>query len=164
MTRNLPSWARNVCTRPEIMCLDAAFGATHGGGGLRHVHSFEGAQQKSLPLAVRQRLHGGLQRLHGLVHLQPMARAAARGSAACSIGSGISSSSSSRRKGSQAITRFADHAPALHVADAVLQDAIEQRLPLVRRARRRRRGRAGAWRPGRRRARRPRGAGRSGRS
>ena len=150
--------------RTKIMRLDAALRAFHRRRGFRDVQSFKIAQQKRLPLARRQSGQRPLQRLPSSRPI-PAARAAV-GRLIHRLVDRIelASSSSSPRHGMIRHDAAAHAAPALHVADAVLQDAIEQRLPFLGRTRGVAASSAASSRPAPRRAHRLRDAARSVRS
>ena len=114
--------------------LDAAFAAAHRGGGPRDVEAFEVAHQEACCCAPATR------RWPARAHRSPRR---ARAGAAGRVGArrpGRSGPSPRRpRRRCPAAERQPGHhatahrAPALHVADLVVEDAIEERLPLFAR-------------------------------
>lgn len=114
------------------MSLHAAFGASHGCSGLRHVEPLQVAQKEGLPLPLGQRMQRLLERTHRLVHLEPRHRLRLR---ARRLGDRVRLLvlivSAPRQPRHHAA---AHRPPPLHVADPVLQDSVEQRLPLLRAA------------------------------
>src|SRR6516225_5259853 len=113
----------------KIMCLDAALRAAHRGRRGGHIESLERPQQECLLLPPGQRPESLLERAHGLIELQSPDWLRLR----------------ARRLGNQVrllIVLIApkrqpgDHptpyrAPALHVPNAILENAVEERLPLL---------------------------------
>src|SRR5258708_35625916 len=113
------------------MCLDTALRAAHRRGGRGNVQPLERAQEKGLLLPARKLRERLLERRDGLIDLETLLGLRLR----------------TRRLGDRvrlvliilaAEWQPGDHppahrAPALHVADAVLENAVEERLPFRRR-------------------------------
>jgi len=116
------------------MRLDATLRTFHGRRRFRDVHALEIAQQKCLPLAGRQPGDGLLQRRHGFVRLELCGRlcGAVHGQVH-GIDRVLLVLASPWHKGHHPAAHIA---PALHVADAIFEDAIEQRLPFLGRTQR----------------------------
>lgn len=115
------------------MCLDAAFRAAHGAGGVRHVQSFQYTQQEGLPLTRRQRFHGCLKRLHRRT-LDNLVR----GVDLMRIGGGFDGIGGLAvfiaLPAEETHDPVAHPAPALAVTHAALKDAIKERGPFLFRA------------------------------
>ncbi len=113
------------------MCLDAPLRATHRHSRLRDVQPFEAAQHEGLLLAPRQGVQGFVQGLHRLLDLQS------------TTGRGLIARCLRDRvdlflvilvsEGKPGQNSAAHRATALHVPDAILEDAVEKGLPLLRR-------------------------------
>ncbi len=97
--------------------------------GLGYIQALEVAQQESLSLTIRQRFQRRIQRRHGLIEFQPRDRRQiiARG-LRDRIGVLIFLVAAERHPRHHPP---AHRAPALHVADAVFQDSVEERLPFL---------------------------------
>ena len=114
------------------MRLDATLGATHRRRGLRDVHAFETPQHKRLALSRGQRCDRRLESLHRLVGHEPAARfRQVVRNVLVGISRCIVVVARTRRPDGE--NPRADTAAPLPVADAVVEDAVEQRLPFFAR-------------------------------
>ena len=113
------------------MCLDAALRATQRERRLGDVHALECPQQKRLALPERQAPERALERRHRLRQLETPRRlrvgARSLGDRVRLLPLVLAAHGQPRHHPS------AHRAPALHVANAVFEYAIEERLPLLRR-------------------------------
>src|SRR6516162_8141701 len=117
----------------EIMCLDAALRAAHGSRRGGYVESLERPQQECLLLTPGQRRESLLERAHRLIELEPLDRLRLR---AWRLGYRVRLFvvPIAAPKGQPRDHATPDRAPALHVPNAVLENAVEERLPLLLRA------------------------------
>ena len=122
-----------VLQRAKVVRLHAPLGAAHRRGGCCDVEPFKSSQQERLLLSFRQIADSLLERLHGFIDLHSLTRPEFSARRRLDwVGQLFVFVCARRQPGHHA---GSDRAPALAIADPVVEDPVEERRPLRRRPR-----------------------------